>query len=316
MGARKNVILGVGVTLGLFVLLVLLALNKVTPVEHGEAVRRFHEERKTIGQHPEREPAPATKARAKDRPGRAQRVSAAPDEAPGSTPSVALVPSGATTEKQGPAKKAEKAEPEPWPVMPVVVRPAEGVYSYRTDGHEGFEGIFDREFPPTSYRTIVHTAPSTWSDHTIFSEERESWNSFEFGQAQRRVRFQRNRIKFAAYERDETVTFNPPLLSTMYPWELGRTWRGTFSGETYGSFEARTARREYVTVGAERVRAWADRLDVVLHGRIEGEVTATRWLSPDHGLTLREEYRADAWLGPIHYIAEWSVTLRSLRPSV
>jgi hypothetical protein len=316
MGARKKVILGVVVAFGLFVILLLLALNRVTPVEHEEAVRRFHEERKTIGQHPKEEPAPATKARAKDRPGRAQRVSAAPDEAPGSTPSVAVVPSGATTEKQDPAKKAEEAEPEPWPVMPVVVRPAEGVYTYRTDGHEGFEGIFDREFPPVSYRTIIHTGERTWSDHTIFSEERESWSSFVFTQGQRRVPSQRNRIRFAAYERDETVTFEPPLLSTMYPWELGRTWRGTFSGETYGSFEAETAHREYVTVGTERVPAWGDRLDVELHGRIEGEVTVTRWLSPEHGLTLREEYRADAYLGPLHYIAEWSVTLRSVRPSV
>jgi len=318
---RKNVLIGSATALVLLILLVLFALNRVTPVEHEQAVRRFHAERQEIGQHPDKDPAPATMARSKDRPDRARRGSTERGEAP-----VSVVPAAAEQQPSKgtpPPEKKEhgfgnpgKADPEAFPTMPVAVRPAEGVYSYKTDGHEGFEGIFDREFPPISHRTIIHTGPTTWSDHTIFSEERESWNTFEFTEGKRRVRSQRNRIKFAAYERDETVTFNPPILTTTYPWELGRTWRGTFSGETYGSFEARTVRREYMTVGGEPVHAWADRLDVELHGRIEGEVTATRWLSPEYGLTLREEYRADARLGPIHYIAEWSVTLRSVRPSV
>ena len=200
--------------------------------------------------------------------------------------------------------------------MPVVVRPAEGVYAYRTDGHEGFQGIFDREFPPTSHRTIVHTGPMTWSDHTIFSEERESWSSFEFGDRQRMVHSQRNRIAFPPYVEDKTVTFTPPVVSTKVPWKLGRSWSGSFSGETYGSYEARTLRFERVSVGGRPVAAWVDQLDVVLHGEIEGEVTVTRWLSPEHGVTLREEYRADAWVGPLHYIAEWSVSLRSIEPAV
>jgi len=317
--ARRRVLVGLGVAVLSFLLLALLALNRVTPVSHQKAIERFHEERQAIGQHPEKEPAPATTARSRKRPGRGPRASAKGAEVEGSAPSTPVQGSGTpprSAKEEAPSKNVDKPAPDPFPVMPLVVRPAEGVYTYRTDGHEGFVGIFDREFPPTSYRTIVHTGPSTWSDHTIFSEERESWSSFVFTQGQRRVPSQRNRIRFAAYERDETVTFEPPLLSTMYPWELGRTWRGTFSGETHGSFDAETAHREYVTVGTERVPAWGDRLDVELHGRIEGEVTVTRWLSPEHGLTLREEYRADAYLGPLHYIAEWSVTLRSLRPSV
>jgi hypothetical protein len=199
--------------------------------------------------------------------------------------------------------------------LPVVIRPAEGVYRYRTEGHEGFVGIFDREFPPTSHRTIVHTGPTTWSDHTIFSEERESWSSFEFRPGKRLVHSQRNRIEFAGFEQDKTATFDPPIVSSMYPWELGKTWRGEFSGPTYGTYEVRTIHRENILVGGERLHAWADRLQVELHGEIEGKADVTRWLSPEYGLTLREEYRADAWLGPVHYIAEWSVTLASVEPT-
>jgi hypothetical protein len=292
--------------------LALVAVKQVTPVSHAEAVRRFHEERGEIGHRPANPPAPATKApREKDRRPERDR----PEEPRTARAADGPRPAGSDTAIP-PAPESEAApESERWPTMPLVVRPAEGVYAYRTEGHEGFVGIFDREFPPTSHRSIVHTGPTSWSDHTIFSEERESWSVFGFEERSRLVHSQRNRIVFAGYTEDKTVTFDPPLVSSRVPWQAGRAWSGEFSGDTYGSYEAETVGKELLQIGSERVMAWRDHLHVELHGDIEGVADVTRWLSPTHGVTLREEYRADAYIGPLHYVAEWSVTLRSLQPA-
>jgi hypothetical protein len=71
---------------------------------------------------------------------------------------------------------------------------------------------------------------------------------------------------------------------------------------------------ELWNVGGTRTRVLGYELDVVFEGDVSGTVSVNYWFSPHYGLTVREEYSADAKVGPFDYHGEWFVELRSFTP--
>lgn len=307
-----------GTALGLALALVAAAgvgyarMARQTPLSTSEAVDRFEAELEKQGAADEgRSATPAA-------PG-----AGAPADA-GSVPATAPSPTATA-----PAPVAARLE-APRAVAPGTAaaradqprRPPQGLYDYVTEGEEGI-GVFSREFPPRSFRSIIHQADGGWSDHHRFSDERESWSSFSIGTDRRLVHSQRNKVVIGPVTKDVTITFRPPLASTLLPWRTGRSWggplRGTASGsdngEVTGTVRGQTRGVTSLRIGGMTVSTWIDRLHLELHGAVEGTVDVTRWLAPASGLTVREEYHADVELGGgVTYRAQWSIQLRSLQP--
>lgn len=195
------------------------------------------------------------------------------------------------------------------------VRPARGVYTYDTTGGESISGYRFRKFPDRTFRTVVHTGAETWTDHHFFLEERQAWVAFLLRPDGRVVEWTRNKLVFGALTFDSTINFSPPMRSTIVPWEGGRRWEGSFEGKTYGTYKGTTIDHAVVGVGAVQVPTWIDQLEFELHGELEGRVLAKRWISPERGVTVREEYDADVKNGPVTYTAKWTVHLADLDPT-
>lgn len=199
---------------------------------------------------------------------------------------------------------------------PLLFRAPSGVYTYLTTGGESMSGHEFRDFPDETYRNVIHTGPETWTDHHFFLEERQIWTEFQRGDDGRFVKETRNKLAFGPGSMaviNSTVTFTPYMRSTALPWHEGRRWEGEFQGETYGKYRGSTLEATTVKVGGGDVDVWVDQLDFELHGELEGAVTVRRWISPRHGLTIRETYNAAVRNGPLVYSAKWTVHLKSLR---
>lgn len=116
----------------------------------------------------------------------------------------------------------------------------------------------------------------------------------------------------------------------LFPARVGQVWEGEFTGRTVnrgtsassadegedytGTYTVRMAGDEHWTIGGTRVRVLGYEFDVVLEGEFNGTVSVDYWFAPRYGLTVREEYWADAKVGPLDYYGHWFVKLRSLTP--
>ena len=191
--------------------------------------------------------------------------------------------------------------------------PAEGVYSWATDGYESFSGS-RRKFPSETQRIVTVDGPTTWTNHHYFSEERQNWYQVHTDEDGYIVFYQRNKVVFGPVTRDSTVTFNPPMRVGRVGSKVGDTWKGSWKGKTFGTYEARTFDHTFMTIGGEKVEVWGVEMFIHLHGETEGEVHARTWVSPKHHLPVREHYVQDVETGPGTYHAEWDMTLKSLTP--
>lgn len=287
------------------------AMTRNTPVTREEAVQQFAEDKReaqrattaTAGKTPRPKPGDGGKG-APARPVVAKHRSAAPApsaEKPG-VDSTSVATTSAST-------------------IPTKV-PEEGTYAYSGGGRERF-AFYERGMPKESFRTIVHQGHRRWSEHHLFSDQRESWTYYSLSPEARLTYSQRNKVVFSKIERDVTLTFSRPLRSSIFPWVAGRTWSGEIhgrasgdeSGEVYGQYAASTIEHSTLTIEGRAVETWVGHARLELHGAIEGEVDVTRWLMPSTGLTVREEYDADLELASgVTYMAQWHVQLASLQP--
>lgn len=232
-------------------------------------------------------------------------------------PGAARVPQRGTLETQPGGSVVAAAVTRHFDVMP-----AEGVYRYEGSGMESLQGL-ERNFPTDTERIIWHEDRDTWTEHHIFSEERESWTLLTTSESGRLAHHQRNDIKIGtgpSIDESRTISFTPPLQATLFPPTVGATWDGEFSGttekdESYtGTYRVRMIEDDTWTIGGVRSRVLGYDMDVEFEGEVAGTVRVKYWFAPRHGLTVRENYSADAKVGPLSYHGEWFVRLKSLSP--
>lgn len=191
--------------------------------------------------------------------------------------------------------------------------PEEGVYSWATEGYEQVNGA-RRQFPDESQRIITIEGERSWLVHHYFSEEREIWTHFHWGERGAEVERQRNKVTFGPVTNDSTIDFNPPMLVGPRDLEVGYEWGGSWRDETYGEYSSKVIEHTTLDIGGERVEVWGFAYEIVLHGKQEGRVTAKVWLAPDYGLTVKEYYKQDLRSSGAQYQAEWTMQLKSLHP--
>ena len=201
------------------------------------------------------------------------------------------------------------------------VMPAEGVYTYVGRGRESVDPVPPREFPRVTQRIITHEDHDTWVEHHIFSEERASWTRHTVSETFRLVHGQRNYIKMGPYDEDKTFPFNPPIQTAVFPTHVGASWSDrstgrTNDGEDYtATWTVKAVENSKWDIDGVRTRVLGFEFFVKLEGEFNGTVSVKYWYAPRYGLTVREEYYADAQVGPLKYWGEWFVRLRSLTPT-
>jgi hypothetical protein len=299
-------------------LLVLLAgfglfkwLTIATPVTRKEAIATFQDENRAEGPHKLAKEVKAEPPSDKNKKERGGHRGIAAHAHPGS-------PKGNSVSGSGPSSSVGAG-----PITTAVV-PVEGVYTYATKGGEQVSGYKFRDFPDTTYRTLVHTGPRSWTEHHFFIKQRQTWTAFRSEGTSLLADWTRQYLSFGKdnYESppiDRRIDFDPPLRVLWLPWDLDRTWEGSYedaNGQNiYGSYTARTAIHEYIDVAGEAVEVWMEDLTLQIHGQYEGSTEVKRWTSPLYGVAVREEAVASVWQGPLHYVGDWSVQLTSLEPA-
>lgn len=281
-------------------------MTVVTPVSRERALSLFHEEQG-------RERAPAEPRRAQGNRARRPaarsdlenpRAGARRDVSHRSTARAAVTGSNAESRSTSRTKLQEGT---------TSTLPEEGVYSWDTDGYERAGGV-RRSFPEESQRIITRDGQKGWMQHHYFSEERESWTRFRVTDQGAAISSQRNKVVFGPVTEDSTVTFSPPMLVGPKSLRVGQTWKGSWSGDTFGNYEGRTFEHRHLNIGGERVEAWGVEVLMHMRGEIRGEVLARVWIAPEHGMTVKEEFVQDIEGDFGTYHAEWNMTLKSLEP--
>jgi hypothetical protein len=191
--------------------------------------------------------------------------------------------------------------------------PPSGVYTYDTTGYE--QATVSRSYPPQSQR-IVDTTNGRFDNHHIFSQEHEEWFSLRATSAGGVMLRRRIRVTFGPVTVDDTVVFDPPLLGVPIPYRLGQTWRGSWKGDTYGTYTGKTVDHRTIHVAGRSIEVWKEQLEVVAHGRLTGTVDTTLWWAPKLGLDVREDGTYDVRERgvPGTYHTQYTITLASTRP--
>lgn len=191
--------------------------------------------------------------------------------------------------------------------------PANGVYSWDTDGWEEAQGI-RREFPEESQRIITQSNGSSWNQHHYFSEEREIWSEFVITKKGAHVAMQRNRAKFGPVTNDSRIDFSPPMLVGLPDPEVGASWNGSWKDQTSGTYTSRIYDHGRMTIGGENIEVWSYEVRMQMRGEMNGTVYAKVVFAPKYALTVQEHYEQNIESGRTHYRAEWTMTLQSTTP--
>lgn len=226
-----------------------------------------------------------------------------PDEA---TTAVAAGSGTSTAAQSGNAKEKRAADSGP-------TTPAEGVYSWATDGWEEAQGI-RRDFPEESQRIITASDGDSFKQHHYFSEEREIWSEFVITEDGAHVAMQRNKAKFGPVTNDSRVDFSPPMLVGKADPTVGEAWKGSWEGKTSGTYTARVFDHGRITVGDESLEVWGYEIHMEMRGELNGTVDARVLFSPKYALTVQEHYKQHIESGRTNYRAEWTMTLKSTTP--
>ncbi|HYI44136.1 MAG TPA: hypothetical protein VE174_01570 [Actinomycetota bacterium] len=194
-----------------------------------------------------------------------------------------------------------------------IAPPREGVYSWEIDGYEEAPGVH-RQLPKRSSRIITHEGNNNWTEHHIFSEQREQWFGLGISEEGVFTRTVRNRVEFGPVEEDATIVYNPPMFVSRFPMTVNNTWDGSWKGKTSGEYQAKCFERGFLTIGGERVEVFATEVKMEMRGEVEGTATVRSWVSPEHRLVVKQYQETRVTSGPGDYHSEWTGQLTSLDP--
>lgn len=211
------------------------------------------------------------------------------------------------------AVAARRDDPGSRPSEGAIRAPRDGVYAWAIDGYEQAPGI-RRDLPSRSHRVITLRGRNAWTEHHMFSEEREQWMDISVSSKGVEVSAVRNRVQMGPVEVDNTVNFDPPVFVARYPSKVGESWKGSWSGRTSGTYTARTFDHTTVVIKGEEVEVYASEVIMDMQGEVEGRVVTTSWYSLRYRMVVKQSQKMDVETGPGNYRSEWSGQVLSLDP--
>lgn len=206
----------------------------------------------------------------------------------------------------GESRRSEQAPREPG-------RPEEGVYTWAVDGYEKAPGT-NRTLPEESHRVVTWQGDNRWTEHHVFSEQKETWLGLQFQPKGVSTTSVRNRVVMGPVTVDKTIVFNPPMFVGLAPFKLGQTWEGSWRGKTSGEYQARTFDHTTLVVGGEEVEVWATEVKMTMRGEVSGTATVRSWVAPEYNLVVKQYQDTRVTTGPGEYRSEWTGQVKSLHP--
>lgn len=194
------------------------------------------------------------------------------------------------------------------------IPPKSGVYTFDTEGYERAPGGLRRDLPKESHSIVTRTGKRSWTEHQIYSEQREQWLELDLSPEGVSADSVRNRVEFGPIEEDSTIHFNPAAFFLSFPQKVGQTWGGEWTGKTSGDYQARTFDHGWMKIGGERVEFYAVEVHMNFHGEVEGESTVRLWSVAEYRMVVKQWQVTEVDAGPGNYYSEWTRTLRSLEP--
>jgi hypothetical protein len=192
-------------------------------------------------------------------------------------------------------------------------RPEDGVYAWDVEGYEQTPGT-RRELPERSHRVINYDGDNGWTEHHIFSEQKEQWFGIVISEEGVATTDVRNRVVMGPVTVDKTVVFNPPMFVNRFPMKVGAEWSGEWSGKTSGEYTAKTVDRTTLVIGDERVEVVQTEVRMQMRGDVEGTSFVRSWVAPDYSLVVKQYQETNVTSGPADYYCEWSGQVTSLHP--
>lgn len=304
IAASLVILLGVGVG-SLYA-----SMKKSTAVGHNEVLAQFRADKsKAKADAPARKKAVKKEASSKHRRRASVRKSAGGSSAVAAGQASDGSSAQAPSSGQAATRKSEARSPQS---QGVIAPPAEGVYTWNIEGYEEAPGV-RRDLPKRSHRVITHQGNNKWVEHHIFSEQREQWLTLGINKEGVFTLKVRNKVKMGVTI-DRTITMDPPMFVSIFPFKLGQTWKGSWEGKTSGSYTARTFEEGHMTVGGERVEIYATEVVMEMHGEVEGEATVRSWVAPEYRLVVKQYQENYVETGPGEYHSEWQGEVTSLHP--
>jgi len=291
-------------------------LTDVTPVSRDRALQMFQQESSQAGaSEDETKTSKGQGERSKggsdnDKEAAHASVASSGSGGGGSSPTDDQTTAAAGTESDNDSGGRARAEK---PGYEYPTTPAEGVYSWATEGWEEAAGI-RRNFPEESQRIITASNGSSWKQHHYFSEEREIWSEFVRSKKGAHVAMQRNRAKFGPVTNDSRIDFSPPMLVGLASPEVGAAWSGEWEGRTSGSYTGRIYEHGTMLIGGEKLEVWRYEYRMQMRGELDGTVFARVTLAPEYALTVHEHYEQTIQSERGRYRANWTMTLKSTTP--
>lgn len=192
-------------------------------------------------------------------------------------------------------------------------RPEEGVYTWAVDGYEKAPGT-NRTLPEESHRVVTWRGHNRWTEHHVFSEQKETWLDLQFADKGVSVTSNRNRVVMGPVTVDKTIVFNPPMFVGLTPFKLGQSWEGSWRGKTSGEYQARTFDHTTLVIEGQKVEVWATEVRMTMRGEVSGTATVRSWVSPEYSLVVKQYQDTRVTTGPGEYRSEWTGQVKSLQP--
>lgn len=204
---------------------------------------------------------------------------------------------------------------------PVFSVPAEGVYSYRTEGYESVSmGGARHDYPDRSYAIVEHGDGCEWTwDHRVIEEHRDKSTLCTEGPQISNVRFD-NHVTFFGQKNESHFECSGEGTHADLRDQPGDTHHGSCTDGNSTSDETETfVGRETLVVGGVEVEALRYHDEAEISGDTTGQSVQERWVHPETGLLLKmvRSTRSTAQAfgaSEVHYEEEATFVLESLEP--
>jgi hypothetical protein len=189
--------------------------------------------------------------------------------------------------------------------------PSAGSYTYRSRGAETVPGEGVRNLPATVRLTV--TPPRRSGKLTCVGFIRE-WSDRTTTYDVYVLRGEDVYVTAIGLDTPNSVQSARPRPAILALSGAGTTWKGSFGGDTRGSYEMEILRRGTLSIRGERVRAVQVSSSATYSGGTTGTRRATTWLGVDRPLILREDGDSSVRVGGGDERLRYTTTLNSLRP--
>lgn len=210
-----------------------------------------------------------------------------------------------------------KPSPTPTQTPLNILWPEPGTYWYKTHGSEdrGLVILTHIDYPARTRRIITLVSQSYFlsevEEKHIFSEPDTYWR-VTTERYQKRTDL--TRFYNSGGDQEVDVRPTPPLIAEKFPYRVGNSWSGSWTGNIYGSYTRKVAARGELLISGEDVEVFKLETYLTFHGEYEGSAYMEDWISPKYKLITSTYFETQGRIGLGEYKSRVKLELESIHP--